>query len=183
MSARGFYSDLPMRGSRTKSRANFVGGGSPFDWGSIIDPLVDVGVGLIGKWLEPEPTYGGLPVPVDKPGLPMPGGGHGVPPADIPEMPGTIQVGSCASPHLPVAFIDGKAACPPGYHYSKTAKCCVKNRRMNPLNPRALSRATRRLSAFSRRIKTTEKALRKLAPPTRRRAPAKPAACGCSKCK
>ncbi len=44
-----------------------------------------------------------------------------------------------------------------------------KPRRINVLNPRALSRATRRLSGFNRRVKTVEKVLRRLAPPARRR--------------
>lgn len=45
-----------------------------------------------------------------------------------------------------------------------------KIRRMNVLNPRALSRATRRLSGFNKRSRNVEKQLRKLAPPARRRA-------------
>jgi hypothetical protein len=46
--------------------------------------------------------------------------------------------------------------CPGGYHVTYKSKyapgepMCVKNRRMNPFNPRALSRAARRLSMFSR---------------------------------
>jgi len=46
-----------------------------------------------------------------------------------------------------------------------------RRRRMNPLNPRALSRATRRLASFNRRSKSVEKQLRKLVPASRRRAP------------
>jgi len=42
-------------------------------------------------------------------------------------------------------------------------------RRMNPLNPRALSRATRRLASFTRRVRSVEKQLRKIAPRTRSR--------------
>jgi len=45
-----------------------------------------------------------------------------------------------------------------------------KIRRMNVLNPRALSRATRRLSGFNKRSRNVEKQLRRLAPPARRRA-------------
>jgi len=44
-----------------------------------------------------------------------------------------------------------------------------KVRRMNVLNPRALSRATRRLSGFNKRSKNVEKQLRRLAPAARRR--------------
>lgn len=42
-----------------------------------------------------------------------------------------------------------------------------RRRRMNPLNPQALSRATRRLAAYQRRNKQVEKQLRKIAPPRR----------------
>ena len=44
-----------------------------------------------------------------------------------------------------------------------------KRRRMNVLNPKALSRSTRRLAGFNRRSKAVEKQLRKLCPPSRRR--------------
>lgn len=43
-------------------------------------------------------------------------------------------------------------------------------RRMNVLNPRALSRSTRRLAGFQKRATKVEKVLRRLAPPSRRRA-------------
>lgn len=44
-----------------------------------------------------------------------------------------------------------------------------KRRRMNVLNPKALRRATRRLSGFNRMAKKTQKELAKLAPPRARR--------------
>jgi len=44
-----------------------------------------------------------------------------------------------------------------------------KRRRMNPLNPKALSRSTRRLAAFTRRVRSVEKQLRKIAPRSRSR--------------
>ncbi len=43
--------------------------------------------------------------------------------------------------------------CPKGHHISKKGKhagMCVKNRHMNPCNPRALRRASRRAHAFLR---------------------------------
>jgi len=47
-----------------------------------------------------------------------------------------------------------------------------RRRRMNVLNPKALRRATRRLSGFNKTVQRTQKELRKLCPPTtRRRAP------------
>lgn len=46
-----------------------------------------------------------------------------------------------------------------------------RRRRMNPLNPKALRRATRRLSSFNKFAVKTQKELAKLAPPRRRAAP------------
>jgi hypothetical protein len=40
---------------------------------------------------------------------------------------------------------------------------CVTNRRMNPLNPRALSRSMRRLSSAAKAMRTTEKMIQRLA--------------------
>jgi len=49
---------------------------------------------------------------------------------------------------------NGLPGCPTGYHPEKAGKpYCVRNRRMNPLNPRALSRATRRVGGFARAVK------------------------------
>jgi len=60
-------------------------------------------------------------------------------------------------------------ACCKGFHIAKTKDPnspsfgkCVRNRRMNALNPRALRRSTRRLSSFNRMAKNTQKELRKL---------------------
>ncbi len=59
----------------------------------------------------------------------------------------------------PVATIPvtaGQACCPPGFHPHKDPReggRCVRNRRMNPLNPRALRRAIRREEGFSRLAK------------------------------
>jgi len=49
---------------------------------------------------------------------------------------------------------NGLPGCPTGYHPEKSGQpYCVRNRRMNPLNPRALSRATRRVGGFARAVK------------------------------
>jgi len=75
---------------------------------------------------------------------------------------GTMQV-PAGSPQL-IARTGGRApfirmpnglpGCPTGYHPEKSgAPYCVRNRRMNPLNPRALSRATRRVGGFARAVK------------------------------
>lgn len=63
----------------------------------------------------------------------------------------------------------GDQACCKGFHVAKTKDPnspsfgkCVRNRRMNALNPKALRRSTRRLSSFNRMAKNTQKELRKL---------------------
>jgi len=49
---------------------------------------------------------------------------------------------------------NGFPTCPRGYHPLKNGQpYCVRNRRMNPLNPRALSRAGRRVGGFARAVK------------------------------
>jgi len=48
-----------------------------------------------------------------------------------------------------------------------------RRRRMNPLNPKALRRATRRLASFNKMAKKTQAELAKLAPARARRAPAR----------
>jgi hypothetical protein len=49
----------------------------------------------------------------------------------------------------------GGGGCPKGYHisrsrHSKSFGACVRNRKMNPCNPRALRRAIRRATRFTR---------------------------------
>lgn len=47
--------------------------------------------------------------------------------------------------------VDG--CCPPGHHISKTTGMCVRNRRMNVTNSKALRRAIRRVDGFGRLAK------------------------------
>lgn len=55
-------------------------------------------------------------------------------------------------------------ACCKGQHLDKqTGTKCVSNRRMNPLNPRALKRAIRRATRFEAFVKSNRKSLRSLA--------------------
>lgn len=60
---------------------------------------------------------------------------------------------------------------PPGPALGRRVMGQRKRPRMNPLNPKAVRRATRRLTSFSREVKKVEKALRRIAPATRRSAP------------
>jgi len=107
-----------------------------------IDRLL-TGFGLTGE----EPIAGGVMVPI--PGAP--GGSSPVP------LPGAT-VGGCRgrfSNRTPwILGPNGFPTCPRGYHPLKTGEpYCVRNRRMNPLNPRALSRAGRRVGGFARAVK------------------------------
>lgn len=132
--------------------------GAPFPgFGDIIDLAGDV----IDLFV---PGGGGAPT---RPSLPMPTNG-------------TPTFGSCRNTRMtsmpPSVADNGSLCCPSGWHLSTTKdpctgnrnSCCVKNRRMNALNPRALSRSVRRLTSFNKTIARTQKALRRLAPPRRR---------------
>jgi len=90
----------------------------------------------------------------------------------IPSGPG----GGAASPNYAeggevtgggMVMVGQKGMCPPGYHPNKSdglkgpkGSYCVRNRRMNPLNPRALRRALRRSEDFEAIAKRTVNALR-----------------------
>jgi len=82
--------------------------------------------------------------------IPIPGG------TMTPE-PGTLGGPVTCGPRPKVGYItlpDGTVGCPSGYHPEKSGRgYCVRNRRMNALNPRALSRASRRVGGFARAVK------------------------------
>jgi len=66
-----------------------------------------------------------------------------------------------------MVMMGAKGMCPPGFHPNKSdgprgpkGSYCVRNRRMNPLNPRALRRALRRSEDFEAIAKRTVNALR-----------------------
>ena len=124
-------------------------------------------VGLINDILQRIP----LPRNIPRPRLPLPRG------------PGPTTTGPTFPFPVPIPFPSdligfGNGECPPGQtnpccrgqHLNKAMGCdgappgtkCVTNRRMNPLNPRALRRATRRLKGFERAVKSTRKQLRTL---------------------
>lgn len=79
-------------------------------------------------------------------------------------MPGGEEV---MMPEAPMLMPGAKGMCPPGYHLNKAdsikgpkGSYCVKNRKMNPLNPRALKRALRRSEDFEGIARRTVNALR-----------------------
>jgi len=111
-----------------------------------------------------------LPLPTPRPRLPLPPGGRGPVPGGGGRIPIPIPI------PFPSGLFNGGTGCGPtnpccrGEHLNKSMDCagnpagtkCVRNRRMNPLNPRALRRATRRLKGFESAVKNTRKQLRSL---------------------
>lgn len=115
------------------------------DTGGIIGAIVDLFGTVIG---------GSTPVLPQLPPAP-----RGTPPL----LPGRIPPGPVAGQ---VAALNGCAPnpCCSGQHLDKaTGTKCVSNRRMNPLNPRALRRAIRRAKGFERFVVRNRKSLRSLA--------------------
>lgn len=143
---RGFVSNLPP-----------VPGDS--DTGGLTGVIIDILGGVIG---------GRGPFPPQLPTAPtgmipqLPGA-----PGSLPRLPqnGDFTLGGAIP--SPSSCLPGGGPinpCCSGFHLDKTQGVrCVRNRRMNPLNPRALRRATRRLKGFERAVKTTRKQLRSLA--------------------
>jgi len=91
----------------------------------------------------------GARFPTEDPRTPAPGGGQGI--------PGPVSTSDAGR----ARFEEGRPAAPAGYHWNKgtywtnagvvfAGTRIVKNRRMNPLNPRALARAVRRGDSFVR---------------------------------
>jgi len=125
------------------------------DTGSIVGPLIDLGVDLLRGRVPSLPI---LP--------PVPGG-------TLPQLPtnGRSGPGFTLGGAIPPTNGCLPNPCCRGQHLNKSRTCageppgskCVSNRRMNSLNPRALRRATRRLKGFERAVKSTRKQLRTLA--------------------
>lgn len=101
--------------------------------------------------------------------------GGTVPSTVLPPLPGALPPLPRNGDFTLGGAIPANGACPTqacckGQHLNKSRGCdgappgskCVTNRRMNPLNSRALTRATRRLKGFERAVKSTRKQLRTL---------------------
>jgi len=118
--------------------------GSTVNWPKIIRETIEtfLGPGEIQQFQE-GPLV--LPSQSPTPGLFPPGGLQG-------PLPTGVSRGGGRTPFITMP--NGLPGCPTGYHPEKQGKpYCVRNRRMNPLNPRALSRATRRVGGFARAVK------------------------------
>lgn len=123
--------------------------------GTTIDQLFDLAKRwgdriLFGNQAQPQLP---APVGVQDPDRPV---------RDLPMVPawmdrwlsGTLPRGA----RRPFTGPNGIPECPKGYHFHKSgAPWCVRNRRMNPLNRRALNRAGRRVGGFVRTVKDQRK--------------------------
>ena len=117
--------------------------GSTFDWKGVIKDAIDAG---IGRWFPDDRMEDFSLVPQQPPIN------------DNPLIPNIIEgffedtLPRGAKPYVNLA--DGTVGCISGYHPEKSGRgYCVRNRRMNALNPRALSRASRRVGGFARAVK------------------------------
>jgi len=139
----------------------FVAGPGSSGFGSPIDPLmIPGGVPSTVNWpelirvgIETALGRGGDPsLQINDPiegGLMRPGVGTMQIPVGSPQL---IRTTGGRTPFIRMP--NGLPGCPTGYHPEKQGEpYCVRNRRMNPLNPRALSRATRRVGGFARAVK------------------------------
>jgi len=119
------------------------GVGSTVNWPEVVRTEIDrwLGSGGNGSSLtENDPIGGGLMRPEV--------GGQQIPVVS----PQLIRRTGGRAPFIRMP--NGLPGCPTGYHPEKSGEpYCVRNRRMNPLNPRALSRATRRVGGFARAVK------------------------------
>ena len=120
--------------------------------------------GIVGIFLDRLGDVIGGRSPILQQFPPAPGG-------SLPELPGRTGPGMTLGGEILPATGCPTAACCSGFHLNKQRGCdgappgskCVRNRKMNALNPRALRRATRRLKGFERAVKGTRKQLRTLA--------------------
>lgn len=88
--------------------------------------------------------------------------GFTAPPITLNGMPPPVPVAQTLPPGM-LANITGPVtggACPTGWHLDKrTRSRCVRNRRMNPLNGRAASRAIRRIKGARKMLQKIERSL------------------------
>jgi hypothetical protein len=129
MSLRTFGSSI------TGAITGFARGGIPGAIGGIVGAIIG------HQPPSPAQPFSNMPVPQ--------GGGFGAPGTSIPTLPGFPTIGFAPK---------GPAACPRGYHLNKhplaaskrhkampARSMCVRNRHMNPMNYRALTRSLRRV--------------------------------------
>jgi len=117
------------------------------DWRELTRVAIDAAIARLQGANGDDPIAGGVMVP--DPGTP---GGPMQPSGGI--FPTACGRGSFRNRTPWILGPNGFPTCPRGYHPLKDGQpYCVRNRRMNPLNPRALSRAGRRVGGFARAVK------------------------------
>lgn len=123
--------------------------GDPGIFGSIFGGIK----GAVGGFLSGGPLgaiRGGISGAIGRPAAPagIPSGIRPIPITSAPRMTIPQRITTAAQALVPGGVEPG-AGCPPGYHLDKAKGIkCVKNRRMNPGNARALRRSIRREAAF-----------------------------------
>ncbi len=162
------------------SHQGFIEGGG--GGGGVLDRIIDIVGDVLPPIIDRALPGGGRPAGrPPAPTLPQPTNGGGT------RAPGAVfrtRSTACGDKSMaPTQAANGMLCCPSGWHLSvakdrcsgQQTACCVKNRRMNALNFRALSRANRRLTAYNKINARIQKSMRNFCTPTqRRRAPAKP---------
>lgn len=143
-----YYPGRRMQGDIWSSLGKIGGtilkGAGAFAGGGILGTAISLGTQIFGGQGRgtPTPTFpggGGLPAPMS------PGGGI--------NLPGPFRINPLAAlpGGKPLVTKEG-GQCPPGWHLNKGGKYpgtyCVRNRSMNPANPKALRRAIRREKRF-----------------------------------
>ena len=123
---------------------------------------VKAGFGAVFAPKQPKPTVAPFPQPPGGFGGPMgpysggsfPGMGVRARPAGVPGAAvETRGIGAGGGKEIMVGggYKGPAQMCPSGYHYAKDGSGrLVRNRRMNPANPRALRRAVRRMDGFEK---------------------------------
>lgn len=119
-------------GTAVKTVGGFLSGGIS----GAVRAVTGAGPVLQGPTYFQAPQAPRGPAPVGRPGgIPLPG-------------PIRIRPTRMLPGGKPGIEFEG-GSCPPGFHLDKRTKTyCVRNRRMNPANPRALRRGIRREKAF-----------------------------------
>jgi len=153
--------------------AYYYRGAGDYNTGGYGSPRGDPGLfSFVGKLLKPiwkvaKPVIGaalGIPmIPTIVGGVAGAVAGKAMvpagPPPAPPSMPGIGAVVGQAVGAAAGAYISARPAggvCPSGYHPDKrTGTKCVRNRRMNIANPRALRRSMRRVKGFEKLARRT----------------------------
>ncbi len=105
------------------------------------------GAALGGALTRPKPTP---TFPIQQQFAPSPP----APPYPRMQPPTPPRFGTQQRVARPSAVAPQDGCCPPGYHLAKDGSGrCVRNRRTNPANPRALRRAIRRVQGFEKLFK------------------------------